>query len=71
MENKTLTGVVRWFSDKLGYGFLAPDGGDKDVFVHFSGISMDGYKSLKADEHVSFSIENGRNGPQAESVCRI
>lgn len=70
MENK-FTGVVRWFSDKLGYGFVAPDGADKDIFVHFSGISMEGYKSLKADERVSFVIESGRNGPQAEQVVRI
>ena len=62
------TGVVRWFSAPKGYGFIAPDEGGKDVFVHFSGIQANGYRSLEAGARVSFQVEEGRKGPQAVNV---
>lgn len=64
-------GTVSWFSDRLGYGFITPESGAKDVFVHFSGIEMKGYKTLKEGEQVSFVVGYGRNGAQAEEVERL
>lgn len=70
-----LTGTVAWFNDKLGYGFVTPDESNgkaaKDVFVHFSGVDMDGFRTLSAGERVSFVIASGDKGPQAEQVVRI
>lgn len=51
-----LTGTVRWFSNARGYGFIAPDDGSKDIFVHYSNIDMDGYKTLKEEQKVQFEI---------------
>jgi CspA family cold shock protein len=62
-------GTVKWFNNVRGYGFLGHDGGN-DVFVHFSSIQKDGYKSLKEGEEVIFDIVQGEKGPQAEHVIR-
>jgi CspA family cold shock protein len=60
-------GTVKWFNSEKGYGFIAVDGG-QDVFVHFSSIQMEGYKSLEDGQRVSFEIGQGQKGPQAENV---
>ena len=60
-------GTVKWFNSEKGYGFIAVDGG-QDVFVHFSAIEMDGYKSLEDGQRVEFEIAQGNKGPQAENV---
>ena len=62
-------GTVKWFNNAKGYGFLGRDGGP-DVFVHYSSIQLDGYKSLKEGEAVEFDIIQGTKGPQADNVVR-
>jgi len=62
------TGTVKWFNESKGFGFLAQDDGGKDVFVHFSAISGDGFKTLKEGQSVSFDVESGPKGPQASNV---
>jgi cold shock protein len=63
-------GTVKWFDAEKGYGFIAVDGG-KDVFVHYTAILMDGFKSLEQGQRVEFDITEGRKGPQAEAVRTI
>jgi CspA family cold shock protein len=63
-------GIVKWFNDKKGYGFIEKDEGG-DVFVHYSAINMGGYKSLNEGDRVSFEIENGDKGPAAANVVKI
>ena len=62
------TGTVKWFNDSKGFGFITPEDGSKDVFVHFSAIQGGGFRSLAEGQHVSFIVENGPKGPQASSV---
>lgn len=66
-----VTGTVKWFNNTKGYGFIAPDGEKKDVFVHYSGIEGEGYRSLAEGDRVEFVIGKGPKGPQAEGVVRI
>ncbi|MFW5364907.1 RNA chaperone/antiterminator CspA [Escherichia coli] len=63
-----MTGIVKWFNADKGFGFITPDDGSKDVFVHFSAIQNDGYKSLDEGQKVSFTIESGAKGPAAGNV---
>ena len=65
------TGIVKWFSRVRGYGFIQPDDGSEDVFVHFSVIEGDGYRNLYEDERVRFQVEDTPKGPQAVAVSRI
>ena len=62
------TGTVKWFNDAKGYGFIAPEDGSKDVFVHFSNIAGDGFKSLTEGAKVSYEAEQGPKGPAAANV---
>ena len=68
MDLEKLRGTVRWFSAKKGYGFIAPEDGGKDIFVHWSGISMEGYKQLAVDDQVEFALKDSPKGPIAIEV---
>jgi cold shock protein len=65
------TGVVKWFNDSKGYGFITPDEGSKDLFVHFSNIAGDGFKSLTEGARVEFDEREGQKGPEATNVIAV
>lgn len=67
MSNK-ITGLVKWFNEDKGFGFLTQDNGGADVFVHFRAIVSDGFKTLKEGQKVSFEVEQGQKGLQAANV---
>jgi len=62
------TGTVKWFNDAKGFSFITPDGGGKDLFVHFSAIQGSGFKTLKENDKVQFDIGQGEKGPNATNV---
>jgi len=63
------TGTVKWFNDSKGYGFISPSGGGDDVFVHFSAIEGEGFKTLAEGQQVEFEVQDSPKGPQAARVC--
>ena len=65
-----IRGTVKWFNNSKGYGFIGQEGGP-DVFVHFSAIQTEGYKSLQEGDSVEFEITQGQKGPQAENVVKV
>jgi cold shock protein len=65
------TGTVKWFNDSKGYGFITPDEGSKDLFVHFSNIAGDGFKSLPEGARVEFESREGQRGPEATNVSPV
>ncbi len=65
------TGIVKWFNDGKGYGFITPDEGEKDCFVHYSAIQGGGFRSLKEGERVEFDLVQGDKGPAAENVAKL
>ncbi len=62
------TGIVKWFNNAKGYGFVTPDDGEQDVFVHFSAIEMEGYRTLKEGQRVEFEVEQGPKGLHAQNL---
>jgi CspA family cold shock protein len=64
-------GTVKWFNDAKGFGFIAPEDGSEDVFVHFSAIASNGFRSLKEGQRVSFEIVQGPKGKQAANVTSV
>ncbi len=64
-------GTVKWFNNEKGYGFISPDEGGEDVFVHFSGIAGEGFKSLEEGDKVIYEVTQGKKGLQAENVTPV
>ena len=64
-------GKVRWFNNKKGYGFIQKDSDGKDIFCHYSAITMEGYKTIKTNDEVSFEVVQGEKGPQAANVVPL
>ncbi|MCD4603747.1 RNA chaperone/antiterminator CspA [Proteus mirabilis] len=69
--SNTMTGTVKWFDEGKGFGFITPADGSKDVFVHFSAIQSDNFKTLAEGQEVSFTMENGMKGPAAGNVVAL
>jgi CspA family cold shock protein len=67
----TVTGTVKWFNESKGFGFITPSDGSKDVFVHFSSIQGNGFKTLSEGQNVEFEIQDGQKGPAAVNVFSI
>ncbi|EGQ9299310.1 cold-shock protein [Vibrio parahaemolyticus] len=70
MSNKS-TGSVKWFNESKGFGFITPDNGGSDLFVHFKSIVSEGFKTLSEGQKVSFIVEQGNKGPQADNVTLV
>ena len=70
MEVDTTKGTVKWFNNQKGYGFISDENG-KDVFVHYSGLAGDGFKSLDEGQKVEFDVQDGAKGPQAVNVVKL
>ncbi|NHB62214.1 transcription antiterminator/RNA stability regulator CspE [Photorhabdus sp. RW14-46] len=66
--SSSMTGSVKWFNNDKGFGFISPKDGSKDVFVHYSAIQSNNFKTLEEGQEVSFAIENGAKGPSAVNV---
>jgi CspA family cold shock protein len=64
----TQTGIVKWFNEGKGFGFITPDGGGKDLFAHFSEIRGEGFKTLAENQRVEFEVKDGQKGPQASNI---
>ena len=62
------TGTVKWFNDAKGFGFITPDDGSKDLFVHFSAIQASGFKTLKENDKVQYEVEQSAKGPRATNI---
>ena len=71
MESDRMQGTVKWFSRVKGYGFIAPEDGGKEIFVHFSGIEGEGYRNLEEGQRVTYTVEETPKGPQAVSVRAV
>ena len=69
--SNTMTGTVKWFNESKGFGFISPADGSKDVFVHFSAIQSDSFKTLFEGQNVTFNIEDGAKGPSASNVVGL
>ncbi len=65
------SGTVKWFNDAKGFGFISPEEGERDCFVHYSSIQADGFKTLAEGERVEFDLVQGPKGPAAENVSRL
>ena len=65
------SGTVKWFNDTKGYGFIAPDDGGKDIFVHHTGVEGSGFKTLNEGAKVEFEVREGTKGPEATNVVQI
>ncbi|MDE2751434.1 MAG: cold-shock protein [Gemmatimonadota bacterium] len=65
------TGTVKWFNDAKGFGFISPEAGERDCFVHYSSIEGEGFRSLTEGDQVEFDMVNGPKGPAAENVVRV
>ncbi len=70
LQHMAQEGTVKWFNEEKGYGFISPDDGGEDLFVHYSGIEGGGFRSLDEGEKVSYEVTQGKKGLQAENVSR-
>ena len=71
LQQMRITGTVKWFNDSKGYGFITPEGGDPDCFVHHSAIQGSGFKTLAEGERVEFDVVEGQKGPAADNVTKL
>src|SRR5258708_2570549 len=70
-ERMSKTGKIKWFNDAKGFGFVTPDDGSKDVFVHFSSIQGEGFKSLAEGDKIEFEVQESEKGPKAANVRKV
>ncbi|MEY8689030.1 MAG: cold-shock protein [Leptothrix sp. (in: b-proteobacteria)] len=64
-------GIVKWFNDVKGFGFIEPEGGGEDIFAHYSAIQMDGFRTLRQGSRVSFEVVDGPKGKLAQNICAV